>query len=179
MKLPFGALIAAFIVAAATDVMAAPEASGPEPDAILRNLYKAHEAEKGPFFDRENRAALEQYFTKELAALILKDAIESQGEVGALEADPLYESQDPRITDLQVGEVKRGEGGTATADVVFKDSGTPRRIGFRFETDAKGTWKIADIKYPDGRTIVGILRGGDAAAGDESVETPRPSGTPK
>lgn len=33
--------------------------TGPDPDAILKDLYRAHDAEKGPFFDKENRTVLE------------------------------------------------------------------------------------------------------------------------
>ena len=148
---------------------AKPASTGPDPDLILKNLYKAHDAQKGPFFDEENRTVLEQYFTKELAGLILKDAVAAKGEVGALDFDPLYESQDPQITNFKVGEVKWGgilkhkgnepEEGLAVVEVTFKDSGEARRIGFRFQQNAQKAWKIADINYSDGRSIVGILRG--------------------
>ena len=151
---------------------AKPAFTGPDPDAILKNLYKTHDAQKGPFFNKESRTVLEQYFTKELAGLIVKDAIAAKGEVGALEFDPLYESQDPQITNFKVGEVKWGgilkdkgdepEEGLAVVEVTFKDSGKARRIGFRFTQNAQKTWKIADINYSDGRSIVGILRGDGA-----------------
>ena len=147
---------------------AKPASIGPDPDAILKDLYKAHDAQKGPFFDKENRTVLEEYFTSELAGLIVKDAVAAQGEVGALEFDPLYESQDPQITNFKVGEVKWGgipkhkgdeaEEGLAVVEVTFKDSGKARRIGFRFAQNAQKAWKIADINYSDGRSIVGILR---------------------
>lgn len=158
----------ALIVAAAVTCLAAkPPATGPEPDAVLKNLYKAHDAQKGPFFDKENRALLEQYFAKDLAALIRKDAIASAGEVGALDFDPLYASQDPQATGFKIGKVNYGgilkhEGdepiaGLATIDVTFKDSGKQVRIGFQIEQDPAKAWKIADIHYPDGRSLSTIL----------------------
>ncbi len=156
-------------VAAATCLAAKPESTGPDPDVLVKNLYKAHDAEKGPFYDRKNRAALEQYFGKELAALIRKDAVASNGEVGALEFDPLYASQDPQVTGFKIGKVNYGgvlkhEGdepieGLATIDVTFKDAGKPVRIGFQIEQDESKAWKIVDIHYPGGTSLDTILKG--------------------
>jgi hypothetical protein len=81
---------------------------GPDPDAILRDLYKTHDAQKGPFFDRKNRNLVERYFTKELAALIVKDAGKSNDEIGAYDFDPLYASQDPQVKNFKIGAVQRG-----------------------------------------------------------------------
>ena len=147
---------------------AKPESTGPDPDAILKNLYKAHAAQKGPFEDKENLKVLQQYFTKELAALIRKDAIESKGEVGAYGFDPLYESQDPEIKNFKVGEVQWGgilkrdddepEDGLAIVVVTFTVSGKRRSIPFRFDQQPDKSWKIADINYSDGSTLSGLIR---------------------
>ena len=147
---------------------AKPESTGPDPDAILRNLYKAHNAQKGPFEDKENLKVLRQYFTKELAALIRKDAIESQGEVGAYGFDPLYESQDPEIKNFKIGEVHWGgivkhegdepEDGLAVVIVTFTDHGKRRSIPFTFQQQADKSWKIADINYSDGSSLADLIR---------------------
>ena len=55
-----------------------PESKGTDPDAILRQLYKLHDAHKGPFFDGRNRSLAERFFTKELAALMVKDACQAR-----------------------------------------------------------------------------------------------------
>ena len=175
MRLPLLCL-ATILVFAATAFGAKPESTGPDPDVILKSLYKEHEAQKGPFADTKNRAVLARYFTDELVGLIIKDAVASDGEVGAIEFDPLYESQDPVITNFKVGKVNWGgilkrdgdepEDGLAVVEVTFKDSGKSRSIGFRFHQDAKKAWKIADINYSDGSTMVGLLRGD--GAGPES-----------
>lgn len=128
------------------------------PDAIVRDLYKLHNAEKGPFFDRQNRDLVGQYFTKELSDLIVKDAVAADGEVGALDFDPLYETQDPQITDLKIVPTDSGASGEATVEVSFHDSDKPRALTFRMRQDATKAWKIADIKYSDGRTLVEVLR---------------------
>ncbi|MDQ6810183.1 MAG: YbjP/YqhG family protein [Verrucomicrobiota bacterium] len=163
---------------------ARPPSTGPDPDAILKSLYKTHDAQKGPFFNKEDRGALEQYFTKELSSLIIKDAIASKGEVGALEFDPLYESQDPQITKFKIGEVHWGgivkhvgderEDGLAVVEVSFRDSGKPHAITFRFHQNAKKAWKIADINYSDGRSIVGILRGDGLGPNGGNAAPPEP-----
>ena len=147
---------------------AKPESTGPDPDAILKNLYKAHAAQKGPFDNKENLKVLQQYFTKELAALIRKDAIESKGEVGAYGFDPLYDSQDPEIKNFKIGEVHWGgilkrkddepEDGLAVVVVTFTDNGKPRTIPFRFEQQTDKSWKIADINYAGGNSLAELIR---------------------
>lgn len=164
--------VSVLFATALLSVAAKPESTGPDPDAMLRDLYKVHATGKGPFADRTKRAGLEKYFTKELSGLIVKDTVDAKGEMGAIEFDPLYESQDPVITGLKVGEVNWGgmvkhegdepEDGLAVVEVTFKDSGKPRRVIYRFQQNAKKGWKISDINYSDGQSIVGLLRGDGA-----------------
>ena len=119
------------------------------PDAAVRALYAAHNAKRGPFFQTRSRARVNQYFTKELADLIWKDAVESKGEIGALGADPLYDAQDVRITRFRIGKPSYGDGNLNVADVevTFRNFGAPRAILFRVERDRARRWKIADIHY--------------------------------
>ena len=162
------AFFALVLVAATLTIFAKPESKGPAPDAILKNLYKAHDASKGPFAERQNRAVLDRYFTKELADLIQMDAVQADGEVGAYEFDPLYESQAPEAEDFKVGKVYWGgilkhagdepEDGLAIVEVTFKERGKSRSIPFRFQQEPDKTWKIADISYSDGRTLAGLIR---------------------
>ncbi|MDQ2867812.1 MAG: YbjP/YqhG family protein [Verrucomicrobiota bacterium] len=130
----------------------------PAPAAIVRELYQMHDAETGPFFDRQNREMVGKYFTRELSELIVKDADAADDEVGALDFDPLYETQDPQITGLTIRAIGAGQNGDATVEVSFNDSGKPRLLKFRMQQDATKAWKIADIIYSDGRTLAGILR---------------------
>lgn len=127
----------------------------PEPNAIVRNLYAAEKAKRSPFFQSEDRARVDQYFTKTLGNLIWKDAVESKGEVGKLDFDPLYGSQDPQIKDFVIGEngwggdKKSGPETEAVVQVTFKDSGKEKMISFRFLQGKDQQWKIDDIRYPD------------------------------
>ena len=160
--------LALLLCTAITCLAAKPESSGPDPDTILKNLYKAHDAQKGPFFDRKNRSLAAEYFTKELAGLIVKDAVASKGEVGAYEFDPLYQSQDPQVKNLKVGEVQWGGimkhktdepvKGLAVVIVTFKNNGKAYALPFSFQQQTDKTWRISDIQYSDGTSLAGLLK---------------------
>lgn len=138
------------------------------PDTIVKNLYAAHNAKRSPFFQTRSRARVDQHFTKKLADMIWKDAIESKGEIGALGADPLYNAQDTRITVFKVGKPMYGEGNRDIADVEvsFKNFGAPRVVLFRLERVVR-KWKIDNISYPaDGFSLVDLFNGTAVALTD-------------
>ena len=56
------------------------------PDALVAELYKQHDGQNSPFFQTENRAAVDKYFTKSTADIIWEYAVEANGEVGGLGA---------------------------------------------------------------------------------------------
>jgi hypothetical protein len=144
------------------------ETKGPDPDAILRELYKAQDAGKGPFFDHKNHNLAEKYFTKELAALIVKDAAKSDDELGAIDFDPLYDSQDPQVKNFKIGAVQwgdirkgaehPGDDASALVFVTFKDNGEAHELRFTFKQQPDKTWRILDIHYPDKTSLLQILR---------------------
>ena len=155
-------LIGIILLAGGAISFAQPNSDRPDPQAILKDLYKRHDAKEGPFFNRKNRKLLEQYFNEELAALILKNAEAADRGSGALNFDPLYASPDPRITEFKIGDVRLRENasdeeGRADVEVTFKDSGKPVTIEFYFVQDASKAWKIGDIDYPDGHCILVVL----------------------
>jgi hypothetical protein len=130
------------------------------PNTIVKNLYAAEKAGTGPFFQTKSRARVDKYFTKELADLIWKDAVASQGEVGALDGDPLYNAQDMEITNFKIGKPEYGEGNLNVADVAvsFKNFGQEKTVLFRLERGKNKTWKISNILYPsDGGSLKEIL----------------------
>jgi hypothetical protein len=145
-----------------------PDFTEPGPDVIVKQLYKANDAGEGPFHDRENPKLLKQYFTKELAMLIRKDAVQPAGEVSAYDFDPLYESQDPQTKNFKIGQVQRsgvsksiGKGPDDRLRIVpvtFTDYGKRRFIRFLCEQQADKSWKIADVIYSDGNTLTRMIR---------------------
>lgn len=120
------------------------------PDTVVRNLYTAQKGKLGPFFQTRSRARVDQYFTREFADLIWKDAVDSGGEVGVLGFDPLYNAQDVHISRFRIGKPDYGEGNLDVADVAvnFRNMGTAETVLFRLERDRSKKWRIADISYP-------------------------------
>ncbi|HYI12027.1 MAG TPA: DUF3828 domain-containing protein [Thermoanaerobaculia bacterium] len=162
--------------AAPPTASAAPAAAPPAQPALadaaklVEELYKNHTADQGPFFQFSDRARVDRYFEKELADLIWKDAVEVQGEVGALEFDPLYASQDTEITNLAV-QPATADGTNARVVVAFLNHGAKEQITYSL-APTTGSWKIADIHYGDGSTLGGIYR--TYAAETETSTAPPP-----
>lgn len=117
------------------------------PDAVVRELYKQHDSKKSPFFQTKDRAAVDRYFTKKLADLIWKDAVGSEGEVGALGADPLYDAQDTEIKDFKI-QADQVDGDQALVLVTFKNFGKAKSLIYNVERE-NGEWKISNITGDD------------------------------
>ena len=139
-----------------------PSAARParSPEAFVRELYREHDAERSPFFQTEDRARVDKYFEKALADLIWKDAVGSQGEVGALGADPLYNAQDTEIKNFAVQKAKI-DGMKATVPVTFVNFEDKVKITFALAQE-DGAWKIADIRYQEGHALLKLFK--EAAA---------------
>ena len=127
------------------------------PDKVVAGLYRQH-ARQSPFFQTKNRALVDTYFTKKLADLIWKDALGSKEEVGALDGDPLYNAQDMDIKKfaIQPATIK---GNKATVNVTFENFGKKQASVFWLTMDPKG-WKIENITYSDGYSLLKILQTG-------------------
>jgi hypothetical protein len=104
------------------------------PDQIVRNLYAAQKAGRGPFFQTTNRALVD-------------------GEAGAIDFDPLYGSQDPQISNFTImrtgwgGDKKFGPAHEAVVQAAFRDAGTPRMVSYQLRQGSDKVWKIYDIHY--------------------------------
>lgn len=113
--------------------------------AVVTDLYKQHDAKKSPFFQTKNRALVDKFFTKRLGDLIWKDAKNSAGSVGAIDADPLYNAQDTDIKNFAVGSAKI-EGDVASLTVTFTNFDVRQMITFQLKRVGTA-WKIDDIGY--------------------------------
>lgn len=130
------------------------------PDALVAELYKQHDGQNSPFFQAENRAAVDKYFTKSTADIIWKDAVEANGEVGALGADPLYDAQDSDIKNFKVGQpIVTGD--KAEVPVTFDNFGKKQVIKFLLAKE-NGAWKINDLNYGK-YTLLSIYKDNAAA----------------
>ena len=105
---------------------------------------------------------LDKYFAPELANLLWQDARSSGDEVGALDGDPLFNAQDMEIKNFSIQE---GVGGPrmVVVPVSFENFGQKHEIKFRLFSGG-GTWRIANIEYDDGSTLLDILKQDRGAA---------------
>src|SRR5260370_293987 len=131
------------------------------PDALVTELYRQSGRKHSPFFQTRSRTLLDKYFEKHLADLIWKDAIRSKGEVGAIDGDPLYNAQDMEIKKFAIDKATFA-GGKARVNVRFENFGQEKNIVFVLGNGKTG-WRICDIEYGEGRTLVGEVNEGNAA----------------
>src|SRR4029453_322157 len=126
------------------------------PRALVAALYRQHKTQS-PFFQRRSRALLDKYFARELANLLWQDAHSSGDEVGALDGDPLFNAQDMDIKNFSIGD---GVGGPrmVVVPVSFENLGEKHEINFRGFSFGGSGWKIANIEYDDGASLLKILK---------------------
>ncbi len=150
-------LVLFFCIAGVSAMAGTALAQTGSPQALVADLYKKHDAQKGPFFQKKSRALVDRYFTKMLGDLIWKDATSpSSDEVGALDGDPLYNAQDTEIKHFVIGKgVVKGT--SATVPVTFTNFGKKESIKFML-MKVKGAWKIDDIRYSATDTLSSWLK---------------------
>lgn len=138
------------------------------PKSLVADLYRQHK-KQSPFFQRRSRALLDKYFARELANLLWQDAHSSGDEVGALDGDPLFNAQDMDIKNFSIHE---GIGGPrmVVVPVSFENLGEKHEIKFRLFSGG-GIWRIANIEYDDGMTLLDILkRDSESAQAGQSIQ---------
>jgi hypothetical protein len=128
----------------------------PLPDAVVRELYKAHRDGRGHVFEKQGRRLQLKFFDAKLAALLWKDLSETpEGELGHLDFDPLYNAQDTQIKSFRVGPPSI-KGGAASVPVTFVNFEQKVKIVFRLVRTGGG-WKVSNIEYGGGSDLVKIL----------------------
>lgn len=133
---------------------------------VVLNLYNQHKRQS-PFFQTRSRVVLDRYFSRELADLIWQDARASRGEVGAINGDPLYNAQDMRIRNFAVRERSPGSYGVEVV-ASFLNFNQRHEVVFRLVPEGS-SWKVADIVYDNGTTLMGILKSNDNAGGRKTT----------
>lgn len=142
------------------------EVKAEDPSILVADLYKQHDAQKSPFFQKD-RARIDKYFAKPLADLIYRDATNPIDQAGAIGADPLYDGQDFDIKKFAVG-TAAVEGEKATVPVTFENFGEKKKVTISLSL-ANNAWKISDIRYDHGASLFGMLR---EAYGDGKTNAP-------
>jgi hypothetical protein len=128
------------------------------PEALVADLYKAHDQKRSPFFQTKSRALLDKYFQTSLAGMIWKDRVSSKGEVGVLDGDPLYDAQDMEIKNFAIGKAET-EGAKARVPVTFENFGQKKTLVFMLGKGSTG-WRINDIDYGSEGTLRGWFKKG-------------------
>ncbi len=158
------------------------------PDAVVKNFYATHDADKSPFFQTKSRALVDKYFTKDLADLIWKDALCQQKEGGICNLDfnvPYATNGGDRqdATQFKIGKPEYGEGNAQLADVpvTFKlfaaqdKKAATITILYRLEQGKDKSWKISDIFFPGAEyessdSLTKILSREDTAPEDNAIQ---------
>lgn len=126
------------------------------PEAVVKDLYAAQKANRGPFFQKKSRALVDKYLIGDLADLIWKDAIGvKKGEVGSLNFDPLFYAQDTQITNFVITKADENH----VVKVRFKNMGKDEEISFSLTTanTSSKVYKIDSIVYSDAEDLESIL----------------------
>jgi len=136
------------------------------PRTHVSNLYKQHQRQS-PFFQTRSRALVDKYFDRTLANLIWQEARSTRGEVGVLNADPLYNAQDTQIKNFALRERMVGSN---AAEVVasFMNFTERHQVIFKLVPTRSG-WRVSDIVYDDGSTLREFLK--DDRGSEEQTQT--------
>lgn len=165
---PFAALV--ILLAASFSVSAWQRSQFPRtttPRQLVVNLYAQHKT-RSPFFQTRSRALLDKYFDRTLANLIWRDAHSAGGEVGALDGDPLFNAQDMEIKKFVIGAETVGAQ-AAEVPVSFQNLGAKHTVTFQIVAQRNG-WRISNIRYDDGASLVDILRSDQTGERSQTVK---------
>ncbi|HSE33187.1 MAG TPA: hypothetical protein VLA93_16555 [Pyrinomonadaceae bacterium] len=119
-------------------------------------MYRVHNNGRGNVFDAKGKKYIYKFFDQKLADLIWKEISETpEGEVGNLDFDPLYNAQDTKITNFQIGK-PLVHGDASTVLVSFRNFGQRTTIKFEMNKSEEG-WKIRNVLYGDKSDLIKIL----------------------
>ncbi|MBP0579276.1 DUF3828 domain-containing protein [Labrys sp. LIt4] len=116
------------------------------PEATVKQIYSGKTPETKGIDIIGNAKLRAKYLSKDLAAAVKKDIDESakSGEVGALDFDPVSDSQDPMIKDLKI-EPASVQGDRAQVSVSF-DRGDPKRDELVYDLVKENEqWRVSNI----------------------------------
>lgn len=123
-----------------------------KPEALIQDLY---ETKEDVFLSDTKKELSAKFLASTLIKLLALDAKRAEGEVGAIDFDVLtYSQDDSKITKFTTqAEVK---GDTSIVKTSFENHG--ERIVIKFHcVKEDGQWRIADVSYEDGTSLVKLL----------------------
>ncbi len=125
------------------------------PEQLVSSLYKAFPADSEDVIEWQKKDVLARYFDSRLVDLFLKDQECQKREQGICNLDfmPLYDAQDYEIKEFGVGAFDPVK---STVAVRFDNFGKPTVLIYQM-SQTPGGWRISDIRYKHGHSLVGIL----------------------
>ena len=156
---------AAAVNESSTSAAAVNQVQAAAPDALIRDLYKTHDKNNGAIVQGKNRPILDKYFDKNLADLIWKDMTTNQNEVGVIDFDIFYNTQDPEIKKFAVGAPKI-DGDKANVPVTFENGGRKETLTYAL-VKVKSGWRISDIKY-GGDSLLKYFKDAETSGSDKA-----------
>jgi uncharacterized protein DUF3828 len=121
--------------------------------AFVEGLYAAYAKEPGPdYLDRQAK----EVFSPAVLDLLRRDAASTpQGDVGALDGDPICNCQDYGITNVHVAVSPTGAD-TARAEVDFLNFDKKQHVALDL-VRVQGQWRVGDIHAEGTPSLVGLL----------------------
>ena len=126
------------------------------PDRLVRALYFEHSKTENPFRETNNRALIDEFFTKQTADLIWNNPRRKQGTWKRSATNPLYNAPDAGIKKMWVEPAAVG-GTRAIVYVTFENKGKPEEIKVDMQQTA-GRWGITDMIYPDEQRLTELVK---------------------
>ena len=107
---------------------------------------------------QQPKAILLRYFTPQLSAALAADAecAARTQEICALDFLPLWASQDPAATNLQV--TPGAQSGQVKVRYIYPPTGAVVVLRYRL-LQTKAGWRVSDIVYPSGESLASLLAG--------------------
>lgn len=128
-------------------------ASG-SPDSLIHDLYTSNEAVFAPQLNPE---VSQRFLTEKLFEALVLEVKRSADEPGVLDFDVLTFSQDtPDIKKFTTKSDVKGD--SAVVKASFENYGERTVIGYQCVKEGD-EWRIADVNYEDGTSLVKLLSG--------------------
>lgn len=122
-------------------------------DRLIRALYFEHDKTENPFLAK-NLTLAEQYFTKPMAALLVKKAPAMNA--NRKKINPLFNEADANVQKRWVLPALIA-GDKAVVFVTYQTAGKEKEMRVELAPIGNDRWRIADIVYTDGTRLTALL----------------------
>src|SRR5689334_18371249 len=149
------ALILAMFLASGISAAMAGEPNAASAEQFLRGLYAkyTHNGKPTPFVYPDAKSIADA----DMMALLKRDHDKSNGEVGAMDSDPICRCQDWEAIKVTAVHVTMQGTNAAAADLTFSDMGDVQKLQYSLVWTKDG-WRIHDIATKDEPSLIAYLR---------------------